>query len=206
MSLRSSIVSQFRRPDGLLGAAAGLVMANRPSNVRRNLWTVDLLDPQPGHHVLEIGCGPGLALKSCAAHLTGGHVLGIDHSAVMVRQASHRLREEISQGKAAVRQMGGDSISELSGPFDRIFSLNVIQFVSDIDRLFADMHALLAVGGMAATTYQPRSKNPTREQALDMAVRIEAAMRRAGFSGIATHELDLRPVPAICVTGRKGSC
>jgi hypothetical protein len=51
---------QFRRPTGLLGRLAGWIMANRPSNIERNRWTVDLLNVQPSDHVLEIGFGPGL--------------------------------------------------------------------------------------------------------------------------------------------------
>ncbi len=205
MSLRTTIISQFRKPSGLLGEIAGLVMANRPSNVQRNRWTVDLLNLKPEHRVLEIGCGPGLALEACATHVTQGSVLGVDHSATMARQASHRVRNEIASGTAAVLQIGADELHTLRGSFDRAFSLNVIQFVPDIDRLFTDVAKLLAPRGMVATTYQPRSKNLTREQALGMADRTKMAMLSAGFSAITLHELELRPFPAVCVTGRIAS-
>ena len=58
MSLVTPVYRQFRRPTGLLGRLAGWIMANRPSNIERNRWTVDLLRVQPADHVLEIGFGP----------------------------------------------------------------------------------------------------------------------------------------------------
>ena len=42
------------------------VMATRPSNLRRNEWTVRLLDIQPIDQVLAIGFGPGLAVRAAA--------------------------------------------------------------------------------------------------------------------------------------------
>ena len=57
-----SVTNQFAHPHGLGGRAAGWVMTMQ--NGRRNRWVVGLLDPQPGEHFLEIGCGPGLAVAS----------------------------------------------------------------------------------------------------------------------------------------------
>jgi hypothetical protein len=62
MSTIATVYSQFHRPAGLLGRVVGWIMANRPSNIERSRWTVDLLNVQPTDHVLEIGFGPGLAL------------------------------------------------------------------------------------------------------------------------------------------------
>lgn len=203
MSLRATIVRQFKRPHGLPGRMAGLIMANRPSNRQRNEWTVGLLALEPGYRVLEIGCGPGLALKACAATLSDGYTLGIDHSEVMVAQARRRLSPEIKAGRAEVRPGSLADLGNEPATWDRVFSLNVVQFLSDPDEAFRAMGACLADRGIVATTYQPRSKNPTRENALDMASRIEASMKRAGFGQIGKHELPLSPAPAICVTGMK---
>jgi trans-aconitate methyltransferase len=203
-SLRETIVAQFRQPRGLLGEIAGMIMARRPSNVRRNEWTVDLLDLAPHHVVLELGCGPGLALERCAGRLTTGQAVGIDHSAVMVRQARRRLARHIRDGSAEVRHGDVEGLATIEEQFDRIFSLNVIQFVPDQQRLFRLIRNSLRPDGMVATTYQPRTANPTHSQALDMADRIEAAMCETGFGDIARHALPLDPVPAVCVTGRPG--
>ena len=92
--------------------------------------------------------------------------------------------------------------AELQG-FDRILSLNVVQFLPDMGQGFRQIHRCLAEHGRAVTTFQPRSSRPTRAQALDMARRIEAAMLETGYDEIERHELPLEPVPAICVSGVK---
>ena len=202
MNLRDAIVGQFRQPHGPLGHLAGLVMASRPSNRERNAWTVELLELEPHHAVLEIGCGPGLALAACAARIATGHVVGIDHSEAMVAQARRRLAADIRVGRAEVRLGSLADLAHEPAAYDRVFSLNVVQFLPDLEEGFRQIHACLAAGGMAATTFQPRSRQPTRNEALAMAGRIEKAMRRAGFTDLEYHELPLEPVPAICVTGK----
>ena len=203
MSLRSVIVSQFERPHGLLGRLAGLIMVKRPSNIKRNNWTVDLLALEADHEVLEIGCGPGLALKACAKSVMTGHVIGIDHSDLMVRQAQRGLSLEINKGFLEVRRAGLDELTRVLTGFDRVFSINVVQFFSDLDYAFKQIYACLNENGMAATTFQPRTKSPTREQAMAMALKIQIAMSDAGFKDIRNHELSLKPAPAVCVTGLK---
>jgi len=69
---------------------AGWIMANRPSNIERSRWTMDLLNVQPSDHVLEIGFDPGLALAQVPRLAPKGRVVGIDHSALMIEQASRR--------------------------------------------------------------------------------------------------------------------
>jgi SAM-dependent methyltransferase len=85
----AAIVSQFGHPRGMAGHVAGWVMAHRPSNRRRNRWVVSLLDVRPADRVLEIGFGPGLAIAELSRRVgDSGHVYGIDHSEVMLRQAT----------------------------------------------------------------------------------------------------------------------
>jgi ubiquinone/menaquinone biosynthesis C-methylase UbiE len=55
-------------------------MAHRSSNRRRNAWVVSLLEVRRGDRVLEIGFGPGLAIRELARLATEGYVCGIDHS------------------------------------------------------------------------------------------------------------------------------
>jgi hypothetical protein len=55
--------AQFGRPNGFWGSIAGWIMAVRSSNRKRNVWAVSLLDVQHGDRILEIGFGPGLAIR-----------------------------------------------------------------------------------------------------------------------------------------------
>jgi ubiquinone/menaquinone biosynthesis C-methylase UbiE len=71
-------------------------MANRSSTVERNDWAVSLLKLQPTDRVLEIGFGPGVAIQKMSEFVKEGLIWGIDHSEVMLRQASKRNKEAIS--------------------------------------------------------------------------------------------------------------
>jgi SAM-dependent methyltransferase len=73
-------------------------MARRPSNRKRNVWAVGLLEVGPGDRVLEIGFGPGLAIRELSRLATRGCVCGIDHSAEMVRQARRRNARAVRAG------------------------------------------------------------------------------------------------------------
>ncbi len=204
IGLRAAMMSQFESPHGPLGALVGWILANRPSNRRRNLWTVELLQLAPHHRVLEIGCGPGLALQACAAKVSKGHVVGVDHSAVMIGQAWARLDGALKKGRVELLLGGLDRLAELAArPFDRIFSVNVVQFLPDKAVAFAGVFAALAPGGVAAATYQPRGDNQSREEALRMAGEIRTAMEQVGFVGVRVEELPLKPAPAVCVLGRR---
>jgi SAM-dependent methyltransferase len=76
-----AVHAQFGRPTGLGGRAAGYLMAHRPSNRSRNFWVLSLLDVRRGDRVLEIGFGPGLAVRELSRIAVDGYVCGIDHSA-----------------------------------------------------------------------------------------------------------------------------
>ena len=53
---------------------------------------LDLAAPQPGEHVLDIGCGPGTTVLELAKHVgPGGHVLGADVSESSVSRARERI-------------------------------------------------------------------------------------------------------------------
>ncbi len=194
--------SQFSKPTGLIGRLVGWIFANRASNVRRSNWTVELLKLAPRDRVLEVGCGPGIALKACLKTVTDGTVVGLDHSDVMIAQARGRNLRAVR--KKRLRLVLG-TLAELphdEPPFDKIFSINVIQFV-DKAAFIAESVKHLSRDGILATSFQPRGGKPTREQALEMGKTLETLFTSAGLTEVRTELLELKPVPAICVLGRK---
>jgi trans-aconitate methyltransferase len=203
MSLRSRIVSQFKRPSGPIGHVVGWVMQARGSNRERTQWTVGLLDVEPEDRILEFGCGPGLGVEACAARLKDGVVTGLDHSQTMLDQAARRNRAAIGAGRVRLRLGSIEQLEAGDGPFTKVFSVNVVLFIPDKAALFRSLFQLLAPGGTIATTNQPRNANPTRVDAITMAEAIEQAMRDAGFTAIRTEERALKPVSAICVLGQR---
>src|SRR5262245_23029898 len=98
-ALRRRVVAQFHHPTGFGGHVAGWVMSHRRSNVERNRWAVDLLDLQPNERLLELGCGPGVALAAIAERVVGGVAVGVDHSAVMISEARRRNAAAVAAGR-----------------------------------------------------------------------------------------------------------
>jgi ubiquinone/menaquinone biosynthesis C-methylase UbiE len=198
----SKIVRQFAKPHGLFGQLVGFILAHRASNIRRGRWTVDLLALQRGQRVLEIGCGPGVALKACLKVLEEGAAVGLDHSDVMISQTRRRNSQAIRMKRLKLITGTIDDVPADEGPFDRIFSINVIQFAADIEAFITGCVKRLAPNGVLATTFQPRIK-PTREAALAMAKTLTEVKAKAGLKNIRTEILEMKPVPAICVLAQK---
>ena len=76
--------SQFARPQGTLGVVAAFVMAveNRKTNER----LVDLAGLRDGDRAIDVGCGPGMAVRH-AARVPGVTVTGVDVSETSIAVA-----------------------------------------------------------------------------------------------------------------------
>jgi ubiquinone/menaquinone biosynthesis C-methylase UbiE len=121
----------------------------------------------------------------------------------MIGQARRRLAETIAEGKVQLVQGGLEQLPALPAPFDRIFSINVIQFVGDLGKAIEVMTQVLASGGLLAVTFQARVGGDKAEAAHDMAARLKRAMSDAGLAEIRFEELKLGSAPVVCVLGRK---
>lgn len=196
----AAIVGQFGHPRGTAGRAAGWVMAHRPSNRQRNSWVVSLLDVQRTDRVLEIGFGPGLAIAELSRRLgDSGHVCGIDHSEVMLRQASRHNAAAIRAGRVSLTRASVDQLPPaLGGPFDAIIAVNSLGFWPAPTKRLEQLRRRLAPGGRIAVASQPRFPGATANTSLNAAREIEELLRGAGFTQMTTETLDLDP-PVICV-------
>jgi SAM-dependent methyltransferase len=195
------VVRQFGQPTGAFGMLAGWIMANRPSNISRNEWTAALIDPASRDRVLEIGCGPGIALSKICARVREGKVVAIDHSALMIRQAAARNRDAIAAGLLELRHGGLELLPELGAKFDSVYSVNVAMFWGDKRAAFESIAEVVRPGGTVATTYQPRHRGATSADAFAFAAKIGRMMEETGFAAIRNEVLPLNPLPAICVLG-----
>jgi ubiquinone/menaquinone biosynthesis C-methylase UbiE len=199
---RSAIAQQFGRPSGPLGVLAGLIMRMRPSNRLRNLRTVELLDIRPDDRVLEVGFGPGLAVARAAELATAGKVVGIDHSELMLRQASRRNAEAMRAGRVELLLGSANALPRFDESFDKVLAVNVFMFWKDPVSVLAGLRHAMKPGGVIALTLQPRRRGATADDTRAAAERIAGSLRAAGFGELQTEILEMAPVPAACVLGR----
>ena len=197
-ALDRDVIGQAHHPRGTAGRVTAWEMAHRPSNRQRSRWVVSLLDVQPADRVLEIGFGPGLAIAQLA-RAGAGHVYGIDHSGVMVRQASKRNAAAIRAGRVTLIQAPADQLPPaLDGPFDAILAVNSLAFWPAPAEQLAGLGRRLAPGGRMAIASQPRCPGATAATSRRAADEIGNLLRAAGLTPLSTETLPLRP-PVVCV-------
>ncbi len=196
----AAIRAQFGRPHGLWGRAVGLLLARRSSNRRRNAWAVSLLDGRPDDRVLEIGFGPGLAILELSRVAPEGYVCGIDHSQLMLRQASRRNADGIRRGVVDLRLGSVDELPGFDAPFDRILAVNAALFWKQPDARLEELRHLLRPGGLIAIAHQPRGPGASDEIAMAKGQEIAASLLRAGFSELRMETMRLKPA-VVCVLG-----
>jgi SAM-dependent methyltransferase len=191
----TAVGAQLRRPEGTAGRIAGHAM--RLANARANACAIEALELRGGERILEIGCGPGHALRRILA--TGvARVTGIDHSAVMIDQAARNNAPDIATGR--LRLLHGD-FSRLplqDGSQDAVLAVNVAYFMQDATAL-AEVRRVLAPGGrlaLYATNAQTmrgwRFASPHSHRLFD-----EAALRRLlGDGGFAASNTSVQDIHA----------
>jgi SAM-dependent methyltransferase len=208
--LFGAVMTQFVRPHGFAGRLAGWEMALRPSNRKRNRWAAALLEVQPQDHILEIGFGPGLAIRELARRATDGFVLGIEHSEVMVRQATIRNRAAVDQGRVELRLGSALDLRDFSEKFDKALAVNNFGMWPEPEVRLKDLRGALRPGGRVAIVSQPRCPGATAETTRRVGQETTERLRDAGFISIQRETLNLRP-PVACVLAetppsQRGSC
>jgi SAM-dependent methyltransferase len=202
MSLNARLKSLFENPRGILGSVAGSIMAHRRSNLERIGWTISLLDVQRDDRILEIGYGPGVAIEKLARVIDAGKIVGVDHSATMLRQASRRNAAAIRKGKLELLLGSVESLTGFNDTFDKAFAINTLHFFSDSSSVLRSLRRLLKPGGLLAITNQPRLKGASDERARQIGERLRQAFFEAGFEDIRIETREMKPVNSVCVMGR----
>jgi len=172
-------VSQFGEPKGPKGWLAAQVVARL--TVEANHWMVDLLKAGAGDRVLDVGCGPGLAVAGAAA--AGSRAVGVDASPTMVRHAGRRNRALIRRGQVEIHHAEATRLPFPDASFTKVGSLNSLQFWSDPQKGLAELHRVLEPGGQVAVVLMARSDEPAGSPPAwvdETLTRLE----EAGFAGV----------------------
>ena len=95
-----------------------------------------------GHEtVLDAGCGTGNVTRILHERLPDGHVIAVDAAPSMVEQARELLPPAVEVRQADLLAL------TLAEPVDAVLSTATFHWIGDHERLFANLHALLAPGG-----------------------------------------------------------
>ena len=144
---------------------------------------VDCLDVAPGDRVLDVGCGPGLAV-AYAAGARGARAVGVDASKVMVRQARRRNRQAIRQGRVEIHRADAARLPLPDASFTAAGSLNSLQFWPDPRQGLAELHRVVEPGGRVAVVLMARSDEREGPDAVPWIEQTAELMRRVGFAEV----------------------
>ena len=198
MEIKQSIIKQFGKPSGSFGRFVGWLMSIK-NNGRVN-WTFENLHLKPSDILLEVGYGPGVTLKKVADNLTSGFIAGIDHSEIMLEQASRRNKKHIENVKV---KLECGTVSDLKYPanhFDTIYASNVHFFWENPAKEFKQLVSFLKPGGRLVMVFQPRL---TKKDVREVADNTKTQYEEAGLIDIKIDFKKMRPVTCIHISGHK---
>ena len=112
---------------------------------------LDLLEPQPGERILDLGCGTGHLTNEIAAAVgTEGTVVGIDSSEAMIdeaRAAYPAVDFAVADGTAFSIESLADDASIGAEPFDAVFSNAALHWITDQAAVTDRVREALRPGG-----------------------------------------------------------
>jgi cyclopropane fatty-acyl-phospholipid synthase-like methyltransferase len=142
-------------------------VATRASD--RLVWSIDALAVSATDHLLEIGCGHGVAVSIVCERLTTGTITAIDRSEKMVTMARNRNAQHIAAGRASIEAASLHEASLNEHHYDKIFAIHVNLFRKDAERDLGIVNRLLAPGGAFYAMGQPLNPTTARTVADEIA-------------------------------------
>ena len=198
LSVLHRIARQFGDPSGPIGHLVTGKLAR--ANASFNCWLVHQLSTvvPPPATVIELGCGPGIALRELLTAYPAASVVGVDRSPVVLKSARRRNAMAIASGRLTL--VTGDLKNAVGyAPADLVLACHVLYFWADPVSELRRINDILPPSGYVALGYQLRQHMPPIAQRTfsqegfplyDSDQQVALVLQRAGFTP-----------PKICVFG-----
>jgi SAM-dependent methyltransferase len=158
-----TVARQLAGPSGPAGHLVTWLLARGNASVNR--WLVREVAaavPAPAT-VIELGCGPGVALAELLRAYPAARVIGADPSAVVLTSARRRNTRALAEGRLTL--VTGDTRGAAGyAPADLVLACHVLYFWPDPARELRRIREVLAPAGHIALGYQLRQNMPPLAQ------------------------------------------
>ncbi len=128
---------RFAGPRGLLAALSMVI--GRGGNAR---LAAELSGIGPGSLVVDVGCGPGVAVRHAAR--LGAQAVGIDPAPVMLRMAQRMTRRSLD---VTYVEGTAEELPLLDGSASAVWSIATVHHWSDLDAGLREAFRVLRKGG-----------------------------------------------------------
>ena len=182
---------QARKPRGWFGKTVFGHLAtwgHRPVTK----WAMSLMDVQPDDHVLDIGCGGGMAVELIARIAVDGFVAGIDYSEEMVQQALKRNAAAVRAGRVEIRHGNVAALPYNDESFDKVIALESFYFWPEPVANLQEVRRVMTPGGLLALAMEGSKESPNQQKQSALAAQmgfplysgaeVEKMLTAAGFS------------------------
>ncbi len=173
---------------------------------------VEILGPQPGEAILDVGCGSGAAARAVALAVgRTGRVVGLDLNAGMLEVARGVDQDQAGGQDAPARapiewlEASAMEMPLADRSFDAVVSGQVLQFVPDIGAAAREIRRVLKPGGrVALSVWRGTAHNPYFAAQMD-AVTGRLGTEAAGALAAGFRMADPQPlVDALTDAGLEG--
>lgn len=154
-SIKTYFANQAREPTGWFGRWIAPRVFNR-ENRQMERQGLQIMNPDNGDHILEIGFGNGRLLSEIISETDAGKVYGIDISEEMVQLAGRRNHRWIEQGRLELKQASVEEIPYPDDHFDKIFTANTTYFWPDPQQNIHEVKRVLKPGGFFVCVLRPK--------------------------------------------------
>lgn len=197
------LAQHLRKPKGEAGKGVGLQMNKGNKHICLNSY--NLLNPNDGDVVLEIGMGNGFFIKDLLKKADNIKYTGLDFSKTMIQEASLINNEFLKQGQVQFFEASIEKLPFQSDSFDCITTTNTLYFWPQPEQNIKELLRGLKPNGKLLVAY--RSKNFMDQIELSNygfekyeASDVEALFKKGGFNKVSTQiinepELDFDGTP-----------
>jgi len=188
------IAEQARNARGPLGRLLAWVMARE--TWRENLAAMDVLDVQPGDHVLDLGSGHGRGLSELAQRALRGRVVGADPSPLMCELAAARNRERVRAGHVEVVLASAERLPFPDASFNKVLCVHVVYFWRDLGAALREIARVTRPGGRLAIAARTAENHaavaafPAEVYCFSALAELRKTLAEAGFEPERAHARD----------------